>query len=574
MATLFTLALFFALLSYGTIIAFCGYPFISIEDGRRNPSRKLSAIYPFIWSFLSGFIVAYLFTPTFNLSEPWIYAYFAGGSIFGLCYSVLCQIKPHHYASSALKVYVTLYSMAFTVILLTSSPILHHEEFRALLRIDEVKDFDANNVILDETKARYVDQALATKIANEQLSKQMGLGSRYKFDTLRIQSVDGHPYWVAPLVNKSFIRWFNGSLSPGYVMVSAEDGSNAELILDKTPFRYGDDGYYGKDNIYRLAFLNGYSDVRLGDSSLELRDSDRKPFWVISVLESKVGIGALDVSGILLLDPETGSIEQFSLNDIPSWIERVFPEDINESQLENWGEYIHGWWNAVFIGNDTIRQTSEPQLTYSQAGNTVWYTGMQSSGSSQEATMGFSLMDTRTGKTTFYRREGLTEREAMRIMQGAVQEAGYIASLPQPYMINGRHAYVSIMKDTGGNRQGFGLVAYDNRDIFAFGKTRTEARRLFINRMVSSGQQSSLSDGASEAISISGTVVRFALVRDAVIFTLQSDDKNSAPRILSVSTDGHPTAALTQPGDKVSVTFIPIDIVPQPVNTFKNTTLP
>lgn len=77
-------------------------------------------------------------------------------------------------------------------------------------------------------------------------------------------------------------------------------------------------------------------------------------------------------------------------------------------------------------------------------------------------------------------------------MEGAVQEADYMASNPQPYNVNGVTTCVSILKDSNGNRQGYGMVAHNNRDIFATGKTPEIARRACLNKLLSNQTGSDL----------------------------------------------------------------------------------
>jgi hypothetical protein len=548
----------------------------SLKQGFKSTSSLLMmtvVIFP-IALFLSFFV-----HPSLSFSEYPIYVsifLFAGlglglSSIFNQSNNAQ-QIRSAHHSSvdTSIVVYASSCVIALLVYLVTSSAAFNADEFRQRLALTETEVFDASETLIDAQQGRYIDQNLAFKTAQTMLSKRLGLGSRYEFDELRIQSVNSQLYWVAPLVNKSLIKWFNNSESPGYVMVSATDINDAALVLDKFPIRYGDSGFYGFDNIKRYLFNSGYAQVRFGAPALELRDEDLKPYWVLPVLHSVIGVKGLDVKSVVMLDATTGEFEEFSPEQAPDWIDRIYPQDIFASQVDDWGTYIAGWLNAVFIGDNVIRATPGTLFTYTSDGQGVWYTGVQSDGSSQEGTMGFVMGNSRTGKAIFYRRQGLTESVAQTVMEGAVQEAGYKASSPQPYNVDGVTTYVSILKDSSGNRQGYGMVAYNNRDIFATGTTPEVARRAFLNKLLSNQNGADLAQAGRSQITIRAKIKRIAVLTDSVLFLIESDETNLDKTIFSVPRETNFEAPLTAAEDFVILRYSPVDTSPQPITCFDN----
>jgi hypothetical protein len=195
------------------------------------------------------------------------------------------------------------------------------------------------------------------------------------------------------------------------------------------------------------------------------------------------------------------------------------------------------------------------------------YTGVQSDGSTQEGTMGFVMGNSRTGEATFYRRQGLTEEVAQSVMEGAVQEAGYTASSPQPYNVNGVTTYVSILKDSNGNRQGYGMVAYNNRDIFATGNTPQAARRAFLNKLLSNINGNDLVQAGGEQLTIIVVIERIAVMSDSILFLVNGENSQT---IFSVPKETNFEAPLSAPGDTVKLKFSPVNTSPQPVTCFDN----
>jgi hypothetical protein len=562
----------------GILYAFTAIAFgaLGLKSGLKN--KKYLFIIGGLCSPIA-FFVGFFIYPSLSLSEYPLYLtllLFAGLGLFvaltidssnaskQLNKGASQQINP------AISIYSILCAVALLAFIITSSAMFNADKFRQRLALTETEVFNAQETLIDAQQGRYIDQALAFKTAQTMLSKRLGLGSRYEFDELRIQSVNGQLYWVAPLVNKSLIKWFNNSQSPGFVMVSATDINDATLVLDKFPIRYGDNGFYGFDNIKRYLHSSGYADARFGIPALELRDDDLKPYWIIPILHSEIGVSGLDVKSVVMLDASTGEFEDFAPTSAPAWIDRIYPQNIFASQVDDWGAYIGGWLNAVFIGDNVIRATPGTLFTYTSDGQGVWYTGVQSDGSSQEGTMGFVMGNSRTGEATFYRRQGLTESVAKTVMEGAVQEAGYKASNPQPYNVNGVTTYVSILKDSNGNRQGYGMVAYDNRDVFATGKTPEAARRAFLNKLLSNQNGADLAQAGREQLSVTAIIRRVAVMTDSVLFILEGDLMPYKQTIFSVPRETNFEAPLTNVGDRVRLKFSLVDTSPQPVSCFDN----
>jgi hypothetical protein len=146
--------------------------------------------------------------------------------------------------------------------------------------------------------------------------------------------------------------------------------------------------------------------------------------------------------------------------------------------LNDWGEYVHGYWN--FSNQDKLQITEGLTLVYGKDNKSYWYTGLTSVGK-EESAVGFVLVDTRTKETTFYKQGGATEFAAQSSAQGKVQEKGYKASLPIPYNINNIPTYVMTLKDDGGLVKMFAMVAISDYTIVGVGNTMRETLTSFKN---------------------------------------------------------------------------------------------
>jgi hypothetical protein len=224
-------------------------------------------------------------------------------------------------------------------------------------------------------------------------------------------------------------------------------------------------------------YFNGYATTGLADYSFEV-DDNGKPFWIVIQYAKKIGFSGNDAQAVLAVDAQTGSIQEYAPAKTPLWIDRIQPISFIEDQLNDWGEYVHGYFN--WSNANKLQITEGLTLVYGENQKSYWYTGLTSVGKDESA-VGFVLVDTRTKETTFYKQSGATEFAAQSTAQGKVQEKGYKASLPIPYNINNIPTYVMTLKDDGGLVKMFAMVAISDYTIVGVGNTMREALMSYKN---------------------------------------------------------------------------------------------
>lgn len=328
---------------------------------------------------------------------------------------------------------------------------------------------------------RVVDENLANLLGEKVLGSQPALGSQVELGEFFIQKVNNDLYWVAPLLHSGFFKWMNNKEgTAGYVMVSATNERDVKLVQQiegkDVKIKYQQEAYFGS-NIERYLYINGYATVGLFDYSFEINDKGN-PFWVVTKYLKKIGFSGNEAVGVIVVDAQTGTISEYSIKDTPQWIDRIQPIAFVEDQLNDWGEYVHGYWN--FSNANKLQITEGLTLVYGQDNKSYWYTGLTSVGKDESA-VGFVLVDTRTKETTFYKQGGATEYAAQSSAQGKVQEKGYLASLPIPYNINNIPTYVMTLKDEGGLVKMFAMVAISDYTIVGVGNTLRETLTSFKN---------------------------------------------------------------------------------------------
>ncbi len=366
--------------------------------------------------------------------------------------------------------------------LLTSLPLFRSASYQKLIGKVENGEKISNHIApISIDKIRVVDEDLAHLLGEKILGSQPALGSQVELGDFCIQKVNDQLYWVAPLLHSGFFKWFNNKEgTAGYVMVSATNERDVKLvqnIADKPIKIKYQQGAFFQSDIHRHLYFNGFATTGLADFSFEIDDSG-KPFWIITRFIKKVGFSGNDATGVIVVDAQSGAIREYNITNTPTWVDRIQPISFIEDQLNDWGEYVHGFFN--FSNANKLQITEGLTLVYGQNNNSYWYTGLTSVGKDESA-VGFVLVDTRTKATTFYKQGGATEFAAQSSAQGKVQEKGYNASLPIPYNINNIPTYVMTLKDNGGLVKMFAMVAISDYTIVGVGNTMRETLTSFKN---------------------------------------------------------------------------------------------
>ncbi|NRS87368.1 hypothetical protein HNQ02_000268 [Flavobacterium sp. 7E] len=483
-------------------------------------------------------------------------------SVFWVIISTGLQISPDKKQVKIAKrpnkfvLYFMLVVLAYLVItpLLTSLPVFRTAAYQTLIgKVADGNKISNHIAPISIDEIRVVDEDLAHLLGEKVLGSQPALGSQVELGEFCIQKVNNDLYWVAPLLHSGFFKWMNNrSGSAGYVMVSAINERDVKLVQNiggsPVKIKYQPKAYF-QSNIKRLLYLNGYATVGLEDFSFEIDDKGL-PFWVVTTFKKEIGFSGDEATGIVLINAQTGQMKEYSIANTPKWVDRIQPIKFIEEQLNDWGEYVQGYWN--FSNENKLQITEGLTLVYGNDNRSYWYTGLTSVGKDESA-VGFVLVDTRTKEATFYKQGGATEYAAQSSAQGKVQEKGYQASLPIPYNINNIPTYVMTLKDKGGLVKMFAMVAISDYTIVGVGNTMREALTSYKNVY-------NMSDNKVNPNSVSNRKVL-----TTVITRIQNDVKNGNsfyyfkvkdyPNIFVGSSQISSQLPVTMIGDHVTLSF-------------------
>ena len=184
-----------------------------------------------------------------------------------------------------------------------------------------------------------------------------------------------------------------------------------------------------------------------------------------------------------------------------------------------------------------------------------YYTGITSVGS-DESLVGFTLTNTRTGKTTMYKTSGATEDAAVKSAEGKVQQYGYKATFPYLINIQGEPTYFTTLKDSNGLVKQYAMIDVKNYNTVAVGDTLQGTLNKYLETL--SNTNISLDGSGSKDENIEGEVERIGLVvKDGTsIYDIKLEGIED--KIFSVSTETSREVAMTKVGDKVKINYINI----------------
>ncbi|TDE01858.1 hypothetical protein [Flavobacterium sandaracinum] len=519
-------------------------------------------IFSIAFLFLFGFLLFYINLPVLHYGFTGFAVIFLLLVILGILlsigFSVSQQTKQVKIVSKPNKFLSILAGilLVYCIVLpfVTSLKMFRSDSYQEL--IGEVKNGQkiTNHIApISIDKIRVVDEELAHLLGEKVLGSQPALGSQVELGDFCIQKVNNNLYWVAPLLHSGFFKWFNNQEgTAGYVMVSATNERDVKLVQNvggaAIKIKYQPGAYFQSD-IHRQVYFNGNATVGLADFSFEIDDAG-KPFWIVTKYAKKIGFAGNEAIGTIVVDAQSGTMKEYAIAATPKWVDRIQPLEFIEDQLNDWGEYVHGYWN--FSNADKLQITEGLTLVYGKNDKSYWYTGLTSVGKDESA-VGFVLVDTRTKETTFYKQGGATEFAAQSSAQGKVQEKGYKASLPIPYNINNIPTYVMTLKDDGGLVKMFAMVAISDYTIVGVGNTMRETLTSFKNVY-------NMSDNKINPNSVSNKKIL-----KSVVTRIQNDVKNGNsfyyfkvkdyPNIFVGSSQISNQLPVTMVGDSIQISF-------------------
>lgn len=429
----------------------------------------------------------------------------------------------------------------------TSSEIFNAQAYHNQLQVEE-GNFQQDISEIPRSQIPVVDKETAKKLGNRKLGEVVSLVSQFEISDLYTQiNYNNTPTRVSPLMYSDIIKWFtNQSVGiPYYIRINMAT-QETELVELQDPIRYSP---YEHFNRHLMRHLRFQYPTAMFDNPLFETDDNGRPYWVVPVYDYEIGVvGGKDITSILLVDASTGEVTEYAVEDVPQWIDNVYPASLLNKQADNWGKYGNGWLNSIFGQRDVIT-TTEGYNSLAIDDDLWMYTGLTSV-TGDQSNIGFILANMRTKETKYYKINGADEESAMRSAEGKVQEKKYQASFPILINVADKPTYFMSLKDAAGLIKQYAFVSVEQYQIVGVGDTVSDAQTSYVQQLKANGAADTVS-----STEVSGTVASLATAvvdgNTNFYFTLTEDP--SVTYIASISVNSH--LPLLQSGQAVKLDY-------------------
>ena len=328
----------------------------------------------------------------------------------------------------------------------------------------------------------------AIRKAETEMGRFPALGSQFVIQDSDVtsQNINGKLCYVIPLQPRSMFKWDKAVGNHGYFIVDRNSG-NIEFVekslLTTTYAPFGSSTTRIVNKYLNSIGISG----KVTDVSPEV-DDEGNFHYVATVYHSTFFGSYKTVVGIVEVDAFTKECTFYDTDQIPEYVDRVYPESFFEDYLVMYGSYKNGWLNTLFGEKDILVQTKDMEVIYID-GECWYYTGFTTTGK-DDSSNGIIMMNSRTGSIEYHVTYGISEERAMKVVEGLVQEKGYAASYPLLLQVGGQEAYFMLMRDSSDNLVGYAFCSYKDYTKAAVDTTILRAQSGFIATLQSSGNTS------------------------------------------------------------------------------------
>ncbi len=376
--------------------------------------------------------------------------------------------------------------VALIVLGICGTKIFHAHAYASVITIEDA-DFEEDlQETLSSDSIALMDTDSAKMLGDREIGTLSNVVSQYNVSTNYAQiDFQGSPMKVSALEYAGFWKWFNNRKvgTPGYITVDPVSMSASYEPLSEEGMIYVPSAYFFQ-RAERRIYIH-YPTKITGGLHFEI-DEEGNPYYITTVYKPTIGMFQAKVPvGAIIMDPVTGDMEYYSLDEVPRWVDVVYTGSDLCEYYDWYGLYTNGFWNSLF-GKQGCKQITTYSRTsldddppavdygYVSKDGDIWiYTGITSI-NNDSSNIGFILADERTGEVHYYTIAGADEQSAMNAAEGEVQEKGYQASFPSLINVDGTPTYIMVMKDASGLVKLYATVNVEQYNIVATASTQEE----------------------------------------------------------------------------------------------------
>lgn len=473
------------------------------KAGVKKPKNAvLKIIISIVGTIIGAGIAYYFLLPPLNFKS---YDFFIYIAIVLAIYIVLTLVTsgvimspdytPYAKKQSIVPVAIGLVvALVVGVCFLASCVFFRAESYSNIISVDESKTFASDIKEVDFQSVPILDTEAAAALAKRTLGDLSDQVSQFEVGTSFTQiNYKENPYKVTTLAYGDIFKWFRNTSTgfPGYIRVNMVTQKAEFVRTDAAGLNIGNIRYstYEHFNKYLLRHVRfQYPTYLLGTPTFEI-DESGYPFWFVPIEDKTIGVfGGTDVKGVLIVDAITGSITEYSVDEVREnqelqWIDGIFSANLLVQQYNYYGKYKSGFWN-YYIGQKGVKVATEGSNYLAIDDDVYMYTGVTSTGQDQ-AIIGFVLVNMRTKDANYYAVSGAKEYSAMTSANGALQNYKYNATFPILLNISGQPTYFMSMLDDSQLLKMYAMVNVTSYQVVATGSKISECMEKYAEALKS-----------------------------------------------------------------------------------------
>ena len=485
---------------------------------------KKSILYPIIGvaALIAAFIYYYITLPAINIHSSGFWLFLMGAVAVVMVIYVLRKagkeiftfgVASMHFSLKdypALKwlgILFLLLLVVYGIGTLLSSPVINAKQYQQLMTV-ETRNFSEDIEEADYRSIPLLDKDSAALLGDRKMGSLVDMVFQFEVaDDYTQINYNNVPVRVTPLVYASPIKWLTNQRNgiPAYIRIDMTT-QDTECVMLEEGIKYSKSEYFNR-NLYRHIRFR-FPTYIFGDQLFFEIDDNGVPYWVCPVKKFNIGLfGGETVGRVVLVNAVTGECTDYAVEDVPTWIDKVYSAELLMQLYDYYGMYQHGFFNSILGQRDCLVTTDG--YNYLALDDDVWvYTGITSVNGDQ-SNVGFVLMNQRTMETRYYEVEGATELSAMSSAEGQVQNLGYRASFPLLLNIADEPTYFMALKDDAGLVKKYAMVNVQKYQWVAIGDTIEECEKDYKELLSTNGI---VSQSQGERLEISGVIELIAPV--------------------------------------------------------------
>ena len=365
-----------------------------------------------------------------------------------------------------------------------SSPVINASKYQQLLKV-ETRNFTDDIKEVSYDKIPLLDKDSASIIGTRVMGTMVDMVSQYEVDDMYSQiNYKEKPVRVTPLRYGNLIKWFTNHKNgiPAYIRIDMTT-QEAECVRLTEGIKYSKSDHFSRYIYRHLRFA--YPTYIFDDINFEI-DDNGTPYWVCPVKKYNIGLfGGQTVGRVVLCNAVTGEMTDYSVDEVPTWVDKVYSAELLIGLYDYNGSLKHGFINSVLSQKDCLKTTDG--YNYIALEDDVWvYTGITSVGQ-DNSNVGFVLMNQRTMETRYYEVSGAEEYSAMDSAKGRVQNLVYTATFPLIINISGQPTYFMALKDGAGLVKSYAMLNIEKYQNVAIGDSVLQCESNYIKLLKDNG---------------------------------------------------------------------------------------